>query len=65
MGFLKLKGESVMKLFRLSFGTQPCSSELDSEEESHEAMLPSGSFMLHLLSAFSAEDEEFWLSPVE
>jgi hypothetical protein len=32
MGFLKLKGESVMKLLRLSFGTQIALSSSSLEE---------------------------------
>lgn len=53
MGFRKLNGEPVMKLLSDSFGTQPASSEslLDSASSSWRA--------------FSADDEEFWLSPVE
>ncbi len=64
MGFLKLKGESVMKLLRVSLGTQHVSwlSSLDDELQLIE--WSASSFMLILLSTFSAE-EEFWLSPVE
>lgn len=55
MGFLKLKGESTMKLRSDSFGTQQGSSSSSEEEEevSH-----------FLCSTFSAE-LEFCESPVE
>ena len=66
IGFLKLKGESVIKLRKLSLGTQkPSRSSLLEQDEELLAASTSTSFRaLHLLSTFSALDE-FWLSPVE
>jgi len=66
IGFLKLKGESVMKLFRLSLGTQkpPSRSSFPEEEELLASSTSTSLRALHLRSTFSAL-EEFWLSPVE
>ena len=67
MGFLKLNGESVIKLLRLSLGTQnpPSRSSLDEHDELlASSTSTSFSAIIHLLSTFSALDE-FWLSPVE
>lgn len=63
IGFLKLKGESVIKLLKLSFGTQMAASSslLYDDEPLEHAWSLLRSF---LVSTFSA-DEEFWLSPVE
>jgi hypothetical protein len=57
MGFLKLKGESVIKLRKLSLGTQhsfPLSSSVSDDED--ELRATSAIFAVKLLSYFSAEE---------
>jgi hypothetical protein len=62
MGFLKLNGESVIKLLKLSLGTHiAASSSLLYDDEPPPSLDPASCLRV---STFSA-DEEFWLSPVE